>query len=644
MFWKNPLSIYQFCFVCEFFILTINTMNSEEFNDNIDLSQKEIADKLENLPTKPGIYQFKNDTGKVIYVGKAKNLRSRVRSYFQKGKPQDAKTKAMIGKIRDLELILVDSEAEALLLEDNLIKSLKPKYNILLRDDKSYPYIRITNEPFPRIFPTRKVIRDGSKYFGPFTEVRTIKYLIRALRTIFQVRSCDLNLTPEAIDKKKFRVCLDYHIKKCQGPCAGLISQIEYNQNVKMAAQILTGKTHDLEKQLESEMNSYSENMKFEKAAVMRNRLNALRDFTSKQKVISPDLLDRDVFGIAKKEDFACSVVLKIRDGKLIGKRHYIIKNAELERDEEIIQKTIEKWYMETDFIPKEIFLPNEAEQLEYILDWLGKKRGKSISVQIPKLGDKRKIVDLANSNAEYLLGDHLLAISKRDQALPHPVIALQRDLHMKKPPMRIECFDNSHIQGTELVSSLVVFEGGKPKKSDYRKFKIQTVEGNNDFAAMQEVVHRRYKRLVEENAQLPDLIVIDGGKGQLSSSVKILTDLGIIDKVTVIGLAKRLEEIFFPGEKESLLLPKTSSSLRLIQNLRDEAHRFAITFHRQLRDKRTLQTELTNISGIGETTAKKLLINLGSVENVKNADLGTLKEFVNEKQAQAILNFFQKE
>ncbi len=616
-------------------------MNKDELLSNNEIIDSKLSEKLENLPTKPGIYQFKSDADKVIYVGKAKNLRSRVRSYFQQSKPQDAKTRAMLGKIADLDIILVDSEVEALLLEDNLIKSLKPRYNILLRDDKTYPYIRVTSEPFPRIFPTRKVIRDGSKYFGPFTEVRHIKYLIRALRTIFQIRSCDLNLTEESISKNKHKICLDYHIKKCQGPCEGLISKEDYNNNVKFATQILTGKTRDLEKQLESDMLRLSDELQFEKAAIFRNRLKALQDFTSKQKIISADLLDRDVFGLARIDQSACSIVLKIRDGKLLGKRHFFIKNAEIEKDEEIIQKTMEKWYLETDFIPKEIFLPCEAEQLEYITDWLGKKRGKAITISIPKLGDKKSIVELANSNAQYQLAEYLAAMTKREQVVPRPVLSLQRDLKMKKPPLNIECFDNSHFQGTDLVASLVVFVGGKPRKSEYRKFKIQTVEGNNDFAAMQEVLHRRYIRMLDEKRSLPDLIIVDGGKGQLSSAVSVLKDLGIFQNVTLIGLAKRLEEIFVPEEKEALLLPKSSSSLKLLQQIRDEAHRFAITYHRLLRDKRTIKTELTEIKGIGKTIAQKLLSKFGSVEKIKSSNLEQLRELLSEKQSIALLEHF---
>jgi excinuclease ABC subunit C len=601
-----------------------------------------LSEKLSNLPSKPGIYQFKDKNGKVIYVGKSKNLRNRVRSYFQIGKPQDAKTNAMIRHIFDFEIIIVDSEIEAFLLEDNLIKSLKPKYNIMLRDDKSYPYVRVTNEEFPRIFSTRRLIKDGSKYFGPFTDVRSIKQLIRSIRTIFQLRSCDLKLTENAISRGKFKVCLDYHIRKCQGPCEGYISREEYLNNVKSAIQVLSGKTREIEKILEDEMYSLSERMVFEKAAIVRNKLQALREFSSRQKVIFTDFIDRDIFGIAKIDSYACSIVLKVREGKLLGKRHYIIKNAELDTEAEIIAKTIEKWYLETDFIPAELLVPCEFDQLEYITDWLGKRRGKTLSIQIPKIGEKKKIVDMANANANFILNEYLLALSKREQNVARSVLALQRDLRLKNPPIRMECFDNSHLQGTNLVSSLVVFENGKPKKSDYRKFKIKTVDGNDDFASMREVVERRYSRLIEENQKLPDLIIIDGGKGQLSAAVEVLTKLNLSEKVTVIGLAKRLEEIFLPSKKDAILLPKSSSSLKLLQQIRDEAHRFAITFHRQLREKNMLYTQLTEIPLIGKTTASKLLKIFGSVEKISTASFDELTKHITKRQAEEIIKYFQ--
>jgi excinuclease ABC subunit C len=591
-----------------------------------------VKDKVENLTTKPGIYQYFNEAGKIIYVGKAKNLKNRVKSYFQQGRVVDAKTKAMTSKIADMDYIIVDSEVEALILEDTLIKKYKPRYNVLLRDDKTYPYIRITNEPYPKIYTTRKVIKDGSKYFGPYTDVRNLKHVMKIIRHIFMLRSCELNITDESIRLKKHKICLDYHIQKCEGPCEGLISKDQYRQNINHAIQILNGKTRDVEKQLEAEMQTLSDEMKFEHALVVRNRLSNLREYSNKQKMVSIDMVDRDVFGLARIDDTACTLILKIRDGKLIGKRHFIIKNALELTEESIIQRAVEQCYLESDFIPKEIFLPNEVDDMEYLTDWLAKLKGKTVEIYIPKIGDKRKTVEMASTNAEFLIREYNLAYDKREQVIPRMVLSLQRDLRMDKPPLRMECFDNSHIQGSELVSSLVVFEDGKPKKSDYRKFKTINVLQNDDFAAMRETVHRRYKRLIEENLPLPDLIVIDGGKGQLSSACSVLEELGIMNKVKVIGLAKKLEEVFFPNNPDSLLLPKTSSSLRLLQQIRDEAHRFAITFHRSLRDKRTLKSELDDIKGIGKKTAQKLLIEFGSVQNIKNASEEELLKVVSKK------------
>lgn len=612
--------------------------------NNYLLSEEELKQKLSRVPTKPGVYQHKNDKGKIIYIGKAKNLRNRVRSYFQHGRPRDAKTNALVRHISDFEVIVTDSEAEALVLENTLIKKHKPKYNILLKDDKSYPYVRVTNEEYPRIFYTRTLVRDGSKYFGPFTEVGQLKRLMRMLRTMYQLRSCDFNITQETIEKKKHKLCLDYQIKKCAGPCEGLIEKEAYMYRIKQCISIINGKTSQVEKELKEEMMRLSEEMEFEEAARVRNRLVMLKEYLSHQKVVSADLIDRDVIGISRNDDMACSLIFKIREGKLIGKRHYILKNVIDQPESALVQRTIEKWYQESDHIPREINLPCEPNDQEFLNDWLNKQADRRVIIEVPKIGDKKKFVNMASINAEFTLKEHLLAMAKREQSIPRMVLSLQRDLRMKDPPRHIECFDNSHIQGTELVSSCVVFKDGKPKKSEYRKFKIKTVHQNDDFAAMQEVVERRYRRLIEEKQSLPDLIIIDGGKGQLSNAVKILDDLGIKEKVTVVGLAKRLEEIFFPGQKDSILLPKTSSSLKLIQQARDEAHRFAITFHRQLRDKRTLTTELTEIDGIGEKTAQKLLTELGSVETIKKAEIEELRKHSNSKQAKNIYEYFRNE
>lgn len=601
----------------------------------------ELSDKIANLPQKPGIYQYKDESGKIIYVGKAIKLRNRVRSYFNKLKQHDAKTRVLVSKIRDLEIIVTDSEAEALILEDTLIKKHKPRYNVNLKDDKTYPYVKVTNEPYPRIFQTRTVVRDGSKYYGPFTKVGDLYRVMDLIHKIFRLRTCKLNITAETIAEKKHKICLEFHIKKCDGPCEGLISFEDYNKNVDYAKSILSGKTRELEKYLREKMEILSEEMKFEEAAEARDQLGAIRQFVSRQKVVTADLIDRDVFGIYREDNTACSLVFTVREGKLIGRKHFIIKKADELSDEEILQRTIDTWYSEQEFVPKEIFLPSEPEDLETLTAILAEKRKATVHIKIPKIGDKRHLIDLAENNAQYILKEYLLAITKREQTVPHAVQALQRDLRMKKMPRIIECFDNSHLHGTELVSSMVCFEDGKPKKSDYRKFKNQTVNKNDDFAAMREAVQRRYSRLINENERLPDLIVIDGGKGQLSSAVGVLKELGIFEKVTIIGLAKRLEEVFFPGNSEALLLPRTSSSLRLIQQLRDEAHRFAITYHRQLRSKRTFKTELTDIPGVGSKTAIMLLKEMGSVGVISKSSIAQLKVHLGEKQAKAIHKYF---
>lgn len=601
----------------------------------------DLKDKIANLPQKPGVYQYKDSTGKIIYVGKAIKLKNRVRSYFNKLKYHDAKTKALVGKIDDLEIIVTDTEAEALILEDTLIKKYKPRYNVNLKDDKSYPYVKVTNELYPRIFHTRNVIKDGSLYYGPFTKVRDMKLVIDLIHKLFRLRTCNLNITAESIREKKHKVCLEFYLKKCDGPCEGLISVEEYNKKIEFAKSILSGKTRDLERFLQERMEILSDEMKFEDAAEARDQLGALRQFVARQKVVTADLIDRDVFGIYREENTACSLVFTVREGKLIGRKDFLIKNADELSDEEILQRTIDTWYSEQDFVPREIFLPIEPLDLETLTTILTEKRKTTVHIKIPKIGEKRHLVDLAENNAKYILKEYLISQTKREQSIPHNLQSLQRDLRLKSLPRVIECFDNSHLQGTELVSSMVCFVDGKPKKSEYRKFKNLTVNKNDDFATMREVVERRYSRLINENQKLPDLIIIDGGKGQLSSAVGVLRELGIFDKVKVIGLAKRLEEVFFPDTAEPLLLPRTSSSLRLMQQLRDEAHRFAITYHRHLRSKRTFRTELTDIPGIGAKTSIMLLKEMGSVEKIRNSTIAQLKVHLGEKQAKAVHKFF---
>lgn len=618
---------------------------SENFTHKLStFNRQELLAKVASFPTKPGVYLHKNSEGRIIYVGKAKNLRSRVRSYFDEQRQVDAKTKVLMSKISDIEVLVTDTEAEALLLENNLIKQHKPKYNILLKDDKTYPYIRVTNEQFPRVFFTRTIIRDGSKYYGPYTDGRYLSSLLQTLRSLFPLRSCQLPLTEDTIANGKYKVCLDYHIKKCEGMCEGHVTRLHYSEHIKQVHHILSGKSKEVEHQLELQMENLANEFQFESAAEVRDRLSKLRDYVGKQKVLTTELIDRDVFAFSRDDHQACVIVLTIRDGKLIGKRHYYLSNVLHHSDSELIERAIERWYSENDMIPDEIFLPVELESIDFHQQWLDKKRGSHVELSIPKIGDKRKLVNMATANAEFMLRELHLEQSKKNDAVPRTLASIQRDLRLTKTPRRIECFDNSHLQGTDYVSSMVVFVDGRPKKSEYRKYKIKTFTGNDDFLAMQEVVTRRYSRAIEEKLELPDLIIIDGGKGQLSHAVEILKGLGLYPTIQVIGLAKRLEEVFFPNESDSLLLPRTSSSLRLLQQLRDEAHRFAITFHRELRSKRTLQTELTEIDGIGEKTAQKLLQELGSVSAIKRATLAELELIVSKSSAMKIKEYFSNQ
>ncbi|MEK7263265.1 MAG: excinuclease ABC subunit UvrC [Bacteroidota bacterium] len=633
-----------------------------------------LQNKLDNLPTNPGVYQYKDAEGRIIYVGKAKNLRNRVRSYFQKSRDLDAKTFALVAKIAYVELIITDTEIESLILEANLIKKLKPRYNVALKDDKSYPFIVVTKEPYPRIFVTRRIVQDGSKYFGPYTDVGAMRSALKLIRDVFRVRSCNFYLDEKIIERKKIRICLDYHIKKCDGPCEGLISEEQYNGMIFQAQQVLKGKTDALIKNLEQEMNCYADDLKFEQAAETRDAMNALKVYNLKQKVVDAERSDRDVIAIATEGDDACGVIFKIREGKILGKQSYYLSNIEGKLESEIVEQLLERYYIDAEYVPEEIFLPAEIENEGTFCTWLSQRREGKVEIIVPKIGDKVRLIEMCATNAKLLLKELKLQKEKSKDFIPHSVIALQRDLRMKKPPRRIECFDNSNIQGSDPVASLVVFVDGKPRKSEYRKFKIKTVIGANDFASMKEVVFRRYKRLLEEDGEFPDLIMVDGGKGQLSSAMEALNELQItnyelpsneeqgagsmekmetvkkthiaqrISHIPIIGLAKRLEEIFLPNESEPILLPKSSSGLRLLQQIRDEAHRFAITFHRSLREKRTLQTELDLIEGIGKKRAKDLLSFFGSVQGVKFATEEQLAEIVGEKVAESIKEYFTLE
>lgn len=600
-----------------------------------------LESKLKNLPDSPGIYQFLNENGKVIYVGKAKNLKNRVRTYFQNNIPS-VKTQTLIVKTANLELIVTDNEIEALVLENNLIKELKPRYNINLKDDKSYPYIKVTNEAFPRIYPTRRIIKDGSKYFGPYTEVKTMKSSLRMINQVFKIRSCKLNITKEAIDKRKFRVCLDYHIKKCDGPCEGLISENDYGEMVNEVTKVLRGKTDDLIKELKTKMNSAVENLEFENAAVIRDKIDQLSVISSKQKVVSEDYEDRDIIALAfEGKDSACTV-FNIRNGKLTGKKQLRLSLEIGEEAGNIYSAAVKFYYGDFVEVPKEVVLEEEPIDKETLEKWLSGKANRKVKLLIPQRGGLKSLVKMCKENAILQLKEIQLQKMKNQGQVPYSVSALQRDLRLKTLPRKIECFDISNLQGTDSVASMVVFEDGKPKKSQYRKFIIKSVDGPNDFASMQEVIERRYSKLEEENSPLPDLIMVDGGKGQLSSAVEILNKLGF-ENYNIIGLAKRLEEVFFPGNSEPESIPKTSSGLKLLQQVRDEAHRFAITFHRGRRSKRTIKTELTDIKGIGPSTAQILLKELGSLNAIKNSTFDQLSNLIGKKKADLLIQYFQK-
>ncbi len=617
-------------------------------SDGIQISlvdKFDLQDKLDNLPTSPGVYQFKNKEGIILYVGKAVNVRNRVRQYFHASRNHEPRIASMVAKISDLEIITTDSEVEALILEANLIKLHKPRYNVNLKDDKSYPYIVVTNEPYPRVFVTRRIRRDGSRYFGPYTDVATMRGALKTVRDIFMIRSCNFFITEEFIAKKRTRVCLDYHIKKCEGPCEGLVSQERYNEMIRQVEQVLIGKNNVVLDLLDRQMSEAAQNLHFEDAAKFRDRMKELQVYSSRQKVVDVELRDRDIVAMAQEDDDACGVIFKIREGKVIGRQHYYMNGVEGKTESEIIETLVERYYLEAVDIPSEIIVSVVMESEQILQRWLQLRKGHVISILMPEGGDILKLVEMCKKNAKFLLDELKFQKLKQKDFVPAAISSLQRDLRLKNPPRRIECFDISHFQGTETVASMVVFVDGKPKKSEYRKFKIKTVAPAdvNDFASMKEVIFRRYKRVQEDNLDMTDLIMVDGGKGQLSSAMESLKELGL-ETHPIISLAKRLEDVFVPNESEPVSIPKSSSALRLLQQIRDEAHRFAITFHRSLRDKRTLQTELDLIEGIGKKRAKELLESFGSVQGVKFATIEQLTEVVGEKVAQKIQEYFDVE
>ena len=564
-----------------------------------------------SIPKQPGVYRFYNAEGKVIYVGKAKSLRHRLASYFGEKKHQYFKTLTMVKNAHHFEFTIVESEQDALLLENTLIKQIQPRYNVNLKDDKSYSYICIKNERFPRVFLTRKVIRDGSTYFGPYTSKAKVKEILDIVKKLFPLRTCTLLLNPQPIAAGKYKVCLEYHIKNCLGPCEGLEGEDAYNARIDQVRNILKGNFRGVIQHLKSQMDEQAGNMEFEKAQHIKEKLTLFEDYQAKSTVVSHLLRDLDVFSIATDENYAYVNYLKIAQGAIINSYTQEVQKNLNEDEKELLAFTIDSLREKFNSLTEEIIVPFHVQLVDA-----------SITQTVPQRGEKKDLLDLSMKNVKYfLLQKQREKMNNIRQTPAERILAkLQQDLRMAHPPLHIECFDNSNIQGSNPVASCVVFRNAKPAKRDYRHFHIRTVEGPDDFASMREVVERRYKRMLEENQKLPDLVIIDGGKGQLSAAVEALSIVGIRDQVTVIGIAKKLEEIYFPGDSIPLYIDKKSESLKLIQQVRNEAHRFAITFHRNTRSKKFTTTELTGIKGVGEKTAEKLLKHFGSVRKIKDA------------------------
>jgi len=584
------------------------------------------------LPDQPGIYQYFDQSGKIIYVGKAKNLKKRVSSYFKKTH-ENRKTELLVRNIADIRHMVVETEQDALLLENNLIKKYQPRYNIRLKDDKTYPWIVIKNERFPRVFQTRNVIKDGSSYFGPYTSILTVRTLLEFFRKLYKLRNCKLNLAEEQIRQGKFKVCLEFHIGNCLGPCVGKLEHDQYMKSIDQIKEILKGNISGVIKYLKDLMRQYSSEMKFEDAALIKEKLDLLEKFQSRSTVVSNTISDVDVFTIDQDENFAYVNYLKIMSGAIMQTYTMEIKKVLDESPGELLEFAIVDIRQKIFSNAKEILVPFK---LDFALE--------GVKMQIPKQGDKKKLLELSERNAKYFRLEKMkhVVVSKTEQNANRILETMKKDLQLKVQPTHIECFDNSNLQGTNPVSSCVVFRDARPFKKDYRHFNVKSVEGPDDFASMEEVVYRRYKRLLDEEKSLPQLIVIDGGKGQLGAALNSLEKLGLRGKISIIGIAKRLEEIYFPGDSVPLYLDKNSETLKIIQQLRDEAHRFGITFHRNKRSSEFIKSELESISGIGEKTRTALLTRFKSVENLKNQAFREVAEEIGDSKARLIFDFYK--
>ncbi|MCK0157427.1 excinuclease ABC subunit UvrC [Cellulophaga sp. F20128] len=593
---------------------------------------KEISIKLQlsTLPTTPGVYQFYDISEKILYVGKAKNLKKRVSSYFTKNH-EYGKTKVLVKKIVHIKHIVVPTESDALLLENNLIKKYQPRYNVLLKDDKTYPWICIKNERFPRIFPTRNLVKDGSEYFGPYTSMKTVRVLLDLIKSVYPLRNCSYDLSDEKINAGKYKVCLEYHLGNCKGPCEGYQSSEEYQRQIVEIKEIVKGNFKSSVHYFRTQMKELASEMRFEEAQEIKEKVEVLENYQVKSTIVNPKINNVDVFSIISDESYAYINFLQLSHGAIIRSHTLELKKKLNESDEELLQLGIIEIRQRFKSHSTEIYLP-----FVVTVD-------KELKVTVPKLGDKKRILELSERNAKFFRMERFkqLMVTDPDRHTNRIMAQMKKDLRLSEEPRHIECFDNSNIQGSNPVAACVVFRNGKPYKKDYRHYNIKTVVGPDDYASMEEVVYRRYKRLIDEEQSLPQLIVIDGGKGQLSSALKSLDILGLRGKIAIIGIAKRLEEIYFPGDSIPLYLDKKSESLKIIQQLRNEAHRFGITFHRVKRSKAAINSELENIEGIGEKTTMELLKTFKSVKRIKEASLEQLAAIIGMSKAKKIHNTF---
>ncbi|NND25476.1 MAG: excinuclease ABC subunit UvrC [Flavobacteriaceae bacterium] len=596
------------------------------------MGKSAIDIQLKTLPNLPGVYQYYDADGKIIYVGKAKDLKKRVSSYFNKTH-DDGKTRILVRKIANIKHIVVATETDALLLENNLIKKYKPRYNVLLKDDKSYPWICIKKERFPRVFQTRRFIKDGSSYFGPYTSGRTVHTLLGLIRGLYPLRTCNYDLAPEKIEAGKYKVCLEYHLGNCKGACEGHETEAEYDQNIKAIRQILKGNFKDSLHKFKLQMKDLSDAMHFEEAQKIKEKIEILENYQAKSTVVNPKISNVDVFSIVSDESYGYINFLQLSYGSIIRSHTLELKKKLQETDQELLELAIVEIRQRFNSRSKEIYTPMQLDL------------GPDIKVTVPKLGDKKRILDLSERNAKYFRLDQLkqIKIVDPDRHVKRIMAQMKADLRLTEEPRHIECFDNSNIQGSHPVAACVVFRNGKPSKKDYRHFNIKTVDGPDDFASMEEVVYRRYKRMLDEEQPLPQLIIIDGGKGQLSSALKSLKKLDLIGKIAIIGIAKRLEELFYPNDPIPLYLDKKSETLKIIQQLRNEAHRFGIEHHRNKRSKSALNTELETIPGIGEKTVIDLLKYFKSAKRVSFAKIDELEDVVGVSKAKKIYNHYNK-